>query len=138
MCHLTQLAFRVAPAGPVLSTGNDPAFRDILAALRLAGDAELRRVRFHAASDGSLTEQFDRTNGFEKSARDLTWSYASFLTALQQRTMVSASFSPLAARFPRRSVPTLNGRDSRLTGLPYHAELSHFAFAQLLPRRHPA
>ena len=53
-------------------------------ALRAAGDAMLRAIVFH--SDYSeLSEQFDGTTGFEKSVRNLTWSYAAFLSALRAR-----------------------------------------------------
>jgi glucoamylase len=33
-----------------------------------------------------LSEQFDRTTGFEKSVANLTWSYAAFLSAVRTRT----------------------------------------------------
>ena len=33
-----------------------------------------------------LSEQFDKDTGFEKSVRDLTWSYASFLAAVRAKT----------------------------------------------------
>ncbi len=49
------------------------------------GDQFVARVRTHAPADGALSEQFNRVNGFALSARDLTWSYASFLTAIQFR-----------------------------------------------------
>jgi glucoamylase len=61
-------------------------FQDLLAALRAAGDAQLARTRYHANPDGSLSEQMNRGTGFMQSANDLTWSYASFLTALTQRS----------------------------------------------------
>ncbi|KAI1381523.1 carbohydrate-binding module family 20 protein [Hypoxylon crocopeplum] len=42
-------------------------------------------VSQYIASNGSLAEQYDRNNGTPLSARDLTWSYASFLTAAARR-----------------------------------------------------
>ena len=33
-----------------------------------------------------LSEQFDKDTGFEKSVRDLTWSYASYLAAVRAKT----------------------------------------------------
>ncbi|KAI5466885.1 putative glucoamylase GMY1 [Mariannaea sp. PMI_226] len=42
-------------------------------------------VQKYAASNGSLAEQFSKTNGTPLSARDLTWSYAAFLTAAARR-----------------------------------------------------
>jgi len=32
-----------------------------------------------------ITEQIDRNSGLQKSAKDLTWSYANILSAMQQR-----------------------------------------------------
>ena len=57
---------------------------DAATALRAAADAMLRAILFH--SDGyELSEQFDARSGYEKSVRNLTWSYAAFLSALRAR-----------------------------------------------------
>jgi glucoamylase len=71
--------------GQVL-TASDAAFTDILQALRTAGDRQLRRVKYHAFADGSLSEQMNRYTGFMQSARDLTWNYAAVLSTLAERT----------------------------------------------------
>ncbi|KAI0016653.1 glycoside hydrolase family 15 protein [Xylariomycetidae sp. FL0641] len=42
-------------------------------------------VATYAMTNGSMSEQFDRDDGSPLSARDLTWSYASFLTAAARR-----------------------------------------------------
>ncbi len=55
-----------------------------VAALRGAGDAMLRAVVYHS-DHYELSEQFDGTTGFEKSVRNLSWSYAAFLSALRAR-----------------------------------------------------
>jgi glucoamylase len=55
------------------------------AALRAAGDAMLRAVVFHS-DHLELSEQFDGTTGYEKSVNNLTWSYASFLSAVRAKT----------------------------------------------------
>jgi glucoamylase len=58
---------------------------DVVTALHEAGDKMLRAVIYH--SDGlELSEQFDGTTGYEKSVRNLTWSYAAFLSAVRART----------------------------------------------------
>jgi glucoamylase len=75
--------------GQVL-TASDTAFADLLSALRSAGDRQLRRVKYHAFPDGSLSEQMNRDTGFMQSARDLTWNYAAVLTTLAARTPASA------------------------------------------------
>ena len=49
------------------------------------GDLYLARVKYHPNPDGSLSEQMDRDTGFMTSARDLTWNYAAFLTAIRSR-----------------------------------------------------
>jgi len=54
-------------------------------ALRTAGDAMLRAVVYHS-DHLELSEQFDGISGYEKSVRDLTWSYAAFLSAARART----------------------------------------------------
>ena len=53
-------------------------------ALCKAGDAMLRGLIFHS-DDLQLGEQFDRETGFERSLANLTWSYASFLSAVRAR-----------------------------------------------------
>ncbi len=60
-------------------------FREIIRSLREAGDAQLRRTKLHASSDGSLSEQMNRDSGYMQGANDLTWSYASMLTAIWAR-----------------------------------------------------
>lgn len=54
-------------------------------ALVARGDQFLARVKLHTPADGGLSEQFSRVNGEPVSARDLTWSYAGFLTAVAAR-----------------------------------------------------
>ena len=57
---------------------------DVSAALRSAGDAMLRAILYHS-DHYELSEQFDANSGYEKSVRNLTWSYAAFLSALRAR-----------------------------------------------------
>jgi glucoamylase len=54
------------------------------AALHDAGDRMMQAVLFHS-DHFELSEQFDATTGFEKSVRNLSWSYASFLSAIRAR-----------------------------------------------------
>ncbi len=67
-----------------LSITRSSAVSDAAQALRAAGDAMLRAVIYHS-DHYELSEQFDRATGFEKSVSNLTWSYASFLSALRAR-----------------------------------------------------
>lgn len=67
---------------------NDPRFKRIMTALGKEADDYLKRSSFHAdQKTGSMAEQINRNNGYMQGARDLTWSYASFLTAAYQRTI---------------------------------------------------
>ena len=66
--------------GQTLSSGSR-TFADIISTLQSAGDAQLRVIKLHTDNFGSLSEQFDRCKGFETSFGDLSWSYASLLTA---------------------------------------------------------
>lgn len=58
---------------------------DAAAALRRSGEAMLRAV-VHHSDHLELSEQFDGVSGYERSVRDLTWSYAAFLSAVRART----------------------------------------------------
>ena len=54
------------------------------ATLRSVGDQMLQAVVFHS-DHLELSEQFDASSGYEKSVSNLSWSYASFLSALRAR-----------------------------------------------------
>jgi glucoamylase len=69
-----------APVGVTAQT----TAADAQTALAAAGDRMLRAVVFHS-DHLELSEQFDATTGFEKSVRNLTWSYAAFLSAVRAR-----------------------------------------------------
>jgi glucoamylase len=58
---------------------------NVVLALNNAGDAMLRAIIYHS-DHLELSEQFDGVSGYEKSVRNLTWSYASFLSAVRART----------------------------------------------------
>ena len=58
---------------------------DAVEVLRDAGDAMLRAVVYHS-DHLELSEQFDGVSGYEKSVRDLTWSYAAYLSAARARS----------------------------------------------------
>jgi glucoamylase len=54
------------------------------AELRDAGDQMLQAIIFHS-DHLELSEQFDASTGYEKSVSNLSWSYASFLSAVRAR-----------------------------------------------------
>lgn len=49
------------------------------------GDAFMATIRDLVPANGALSEQVDRMTGRQTSARDLTWSYAAFVTAARLR-----------------------------------------------------
>lgn len=66
-----------------ITAGSTP--EQAVGALQSAGDAMLRAVIYHS-DNLELSEQFDGTGGYEKSVRDLTWSYGAFLSAVRAKT----------------------------------------------------
>lgn len=79
-----QMSFTV---GQVIAA-NDPALPLIARQLFLEGDRELELTIIHRGGDGSLSEQINRTNGYMQGAVNLTWSHASYLSAVAWRTYV--------------------------------------------------
>ncbi len=51
------------------------------------GDQMLQALFYHS-DHLELSEQFDATSGFEKSVSDLSWSYASFLSAVRAKNAI--------------------------------------------------
>jgi glucoamylase len=74
-----------APFFDQVGIHRDSSPTDAVAALDLAGDAMLNAVVYHS-DNLELSEQFDGTYGYEKSVRNLTWSYAAFLSAVRAKS----------------------------------------------------
>ncbi|KAI5777029.1 Six-hairpin glycosidase-like protein [Geopyxis carbonaria] len=55
-------------------------YTTITGAMKTYADTFVATGQAHVSTNGSLSEQYGRTDGLQKGARDLTWSYASFLT----------------------------------------------------------
>lgn len=73
-------AATVAPAVGSYSAGSDE-FNGMLGALEGWGDAFLRTVKQYTPEGGHTPEEYNRDSGAPTGAADLTWSYASLLTA---------------------------------------------------------
>ena len=74
-------------------------YATLTAAIRKYADSYLLLVEKYVPSDGTLAEQFSRNDGSPLSARNLTWSYASFLTAVAAcNGEVSASWGEASGR----------------------------------------
>ena len=55
------------------------------------GDAYLETVRAYTPPGGDLSEQFDQNTGAQRSAQQLAWSYAAFITCVQARRQAAAA-----------------------------------------------
>ncbi|KAK6955353.1 glycoside hydrolase 15 protein [Daldinia eschscholtzii] len=64
---------------------DDDTYTTIYNAVYLYADGFVNVVSQYAESDGAMAEQYERSSGTPLSARDLTWSYAAFLTAAARR-----------------------------------------------------
>ncbi|GLD98889.1 hypothetical protein PINS_up007607 [Pythium insidiosum] len=56
-------------------------FKSIVGSLITYGDKHIRRNKYHGAENYHFNEQFNRDTGFSQGVNDLTWSYASMVTA---------------------------------------------------------
>jgi len=77
-----EFCFRAAARSP--ATG-DPA----ASALLEHGDAFLETVRAFTPPSGDLSEQFDQRTGEQRSARQLAWSYAAFISCTEARRQIT-------------------------------------------------
>lgn len=77
-------------------------------AIQTYADGYFNIVATYAQANGSLSEQFSRSDGDPLSAYDLTWSYAAFLTAAARRAgVVPYSWGePSASSVPSACVST--------------------------------
>lgn len=75
---------------PSVAIGTYPSssttYTTLTTAIKTYADGYVGIVETYTPSNGSLAEQFSRGNGTPLSAVDLTWSYASFLTAVARRS----------------------------------------------------
>ncbi|MCJ1352052.1 MAG: hypothetical protein MMC33_002036 [Icmadophila ericetorum] len=70
-------------AGTYASSSSE--FTTLTTAATSYADAFVSVVETYVPTNGSLSEQFNRTTGYPLSAYDLTWSFASFVTMSQRR-----------------------------------------------------
>lgn len=63
----------------------EPDFEKVLRGLRKMGDGFLKVGKEYADADGKMSEQFHRDTGVMRGARELTWSFSSWLTAEEAR-----------------------------------------------------
>ncbi|KAL8296726.1 hypothetical protein RB597_006037 [Gaeumannomyces tritici] len=74
-------------------TSGSATFTELVDAVRVYADGFVGVAAKYTPSNGSMAEQFHKNDGHPLSAGDLTWSYASFLTATDRRAgIVPASW----------------------------------------------
>ncbi|MCJ1315074.1 hypothetical protein MMC15_000389 [Xylographa vitiligo] len=75
---------------PSITTGSyassSSTYSTLTAAIKAYADGYMSLIEMYTPSGGALAEQYSRSNGVPLSAIDLTWSYASFLTAIARRS----------------------------------------------------
>lgn len=76
----------VSSAAPGNYSSSSSTYSSITGAVKNYADGFYSLVQQYTPSNGSLAEQFTRDNGTPISARDLTWSYAAFLTGASRRS----------------------------------------------------
>ena len=81
---------------------NTPVYTVLHDVVSKYADGYMNVVATYAQTNGSMAEQYSRSDGTPLSARDLTWSYAAFLTAAARR---DGSVPPSWISPPIESVP---------------------------------
>jgi glucoamylase len=71
-----EFCFRAAAQSPAMKQLTD------------RGDAFLETIRAYTPASGELSEQFDQHTGVQRSAQQLAWSYAAFITCTHARRQV--------------------------------------------------
>lgn len=61
-------------------TAGSAEFNTLTQNVALAADKFLATVKYHAMTNGSMSEQYNRETGHTTGARDLTWSHASMIS----------------------------------------------------------
>lgn len=68
-------------------SSSEAQFQSVVNSLNGWGDAFIRTVKYYAPTSGHLAEEYHRNTGVPQGCPDLTWSYASILTAAIQRAV---------------------------------------------------
>ena len=68
-----------------------PGRHRVVAGLLDKGDAVMATVQRYTPASGELSEQFGQENGEQRSAKNLSWSYAAFVTAFAARERACAA-----------------------------------------------
>jgi len=91
---------------PGTYSSNSIQYSNLTNAIRTFADGFVEIAASYTPSDGGLAEQFDKSTGHPLSAADLTWSYASVLTANDSHAGVkSANWGAKGLVVPSMCVP---------------------------------
>ena len=89
-------------------SSTSPQYTQLTSAIKSFADGFVVIAAKYTPLDGELSEQYDKSTGAPLSAVDLTWSYASVLTAGASRSgVVSASWGASGLTVPAECVPNL-------------------------------
>ncbi|KFX99237.1 hypothetical protein V490_01898 [Pseudogymnoascus sp. VKM F-3557] len=93
-------------------------FTAVAAAVKTYADGFMVKAQEHTPKSGDFAEQYDRSTGSPLSAADLTWSYASFLSAADRRAgVIPASWGSITGN----KVPAGDCGNSAYSGSYSHA-----------------
>lgn len=82
----------------LLNLPSTSTLQDQVEAALQAGDAVMYRLYQHVKSDGGhIYEQIDRNNGAQKSAKDLTWSFANIFSSMKERAKAVSALQSLTS-----------------------------------------
>ncbi|KAF2196784.1 glucoamylase precursor [Delitschia confertaspora ATCC 74209] len=84
--------YPAAKIGTISKRSNGKNFNKLLDAVLDYADGFVAVVHQYTPASGALSEQFDRNTGAPLSARDLTWSYAAYITALSARRSATSNY----------------------------------------------
>ena len=105
----TSLAFFrqfIPDLAPGTYSAASPTYYNLVNAVQNFADGFVLINEKYTPADGSLAEQYNRYDGSPTSARDLTWSYASALTAFAAREgYVPASWGAAGLAVPPVCAP---------------------------------
>lgn len=68
-------------------------FQEYLISMFKFADSFMNVIRWHTTNEGRLSEQFNKYNGLQQGAHDLTWSYGSFISASNDREPAKQALS---------------------------------------------
>ncbi|KAN0140557.1 glycoside hydrolase [Lactarius tabidus] len=87
-------------------SSTDPQYTQLTSAIKTFADGFVEIAANYTPSNGGLSEQYDKSTGVPVSAVDLTWSYASVLTAGASRAGVEpASWGASGLTVPAQCLP---------------------------------